>query len=136
MAQKKNYRNYSEILGNVANVYQTPESNKAGVLRFSIATTHTFTKKDGTKGEKTNFIPVLVRPNRKWANQENVKKGSFLRVIGHLEDNSFVDENGARKGGLEVNADKIVVLREKKDGTVENTETGENEVVYDANFED
>ena len=128
MAKQKNYRNYSEIVGNVARVYQTPDE-KNGDLRFTVATHRKYNKKDGTKVEETTYLNVHVRPNRKWAKQENVTKGAFLRIIGHLESNAYQTEDGNWKGGMEIGADKIVVLKAREDGKVENTETGEVETI-------
>ena len=128
MAKQKNYRNYSEIVGNVARIYQTPDE-KNGDLRFTVATHRKYTKKDGTKVEATTYLNVHVRPNRKWAKQENVTKGAFLRIIGHLENNAYQTEDGNWKGGMEIGADKIVVLKAREDGKVENTETGEVETI-------
>lgn len=124
MAKAKYYSNYAEVVGNVANIYQKNE-NKTGEMRFAIATHRSYTKKDGTKGEETEFLNVLVRPNRKWAKQETVEKGKFLRVVGHLENNSYRAEDGAWKGGMEICADKITELKKREDGKVENSENNE-----------
>ena len=97
-----------------------------------IATHRSYTKKDNTKGQETQFLNVLVRPGRKWASQQVVTKGAFLRVIGHLENNGYRAEDGSWKGGMEINADKITVLKAREDGKVENTETGEVEQVEEA----
>ena len=128
MAKQKNYNNYSEVVGNVVNVYQQP-TGKTAEMRFTLATHRNFTKKDNTKGQETEFLNVLVRPGRKWAKHESVAKGAFLRVIGHLENNGYRAEDGSWKGGMEINADKITVLKAREDGKVENTETGEVETI-------
>ena len=122
MAKAKMYSNFVELVGNVASV---KDANKIGDVRFRLAVHHRFTKKDGTKGEETHFIPVLVRPNRRYAKQDDVTVGKFLRVIGHLEDNSYKAEDGTYKGGIEVNADKISIITKRADGQVESAETGE-----------
>lgn len=125
MAKQKNYNNYVEIVGNVANIYQKPSGEKPGDMRFVIANHRSYTKKDGTKGEETIFLNVHVRPGRKWAKQEAVTKGAFMRVLGHMENNSYQAEDGTWKGGMEIGADKITLLVKKEDGSVQNTETGE-----------
>jgi len=127
MAQSKNYNNFTELVGNVAN--QPKVSEKTNDMRFTIATHHTYTKKDGTRETETTFLNVHLRPGRKFAKQESVTKGAFLRILGHLENNSYVDASGNRRGGMEIGADKIVLLRKREDGSVENTETGEVEVI-------
>lgn len=128
MAKAKNYNNFVEIVGNVANIYQTP-GEKAGDMRFTLANHRSFTKKDGTKGESTSFINVKVAAGRRYAKQETVTKGAFLRVAGHLENNAYQGPDGNWKGGVEIGADKIVVLKAREDGKVENTETGEVETI-------
>ena len=125
MAKQKNYNNYVEIVGNVANIYQKPSGDKPGDMRFVIANHRSYTKKDGTKGEETIFLNVHVRPGRKWAKQEVVTKGAFMRVLGHMENNSYQAEDGSWKGGMEIGADKITLLVKKEDGSVQDTETGE-----------
>lgn len=135
MAKAKNYSNYVELVGNVANIYS--KSEKTGEMRFNLAFHRKYTKKDGTEVSETSYLPILVRPNRKWAKQDVVTKGAFLRVTGHLENNSYEvkDAEGKSfepkqfKGGVEVNADKITVLKAREDGKVENTETGEVETI-------
>lgn len=129
MAKAKNYNNYAEIVGNVTKVFQNPADNKASEMRFTIGVHRSYTKKDGTKASETQFLNVLVRPGRRWAKQEAVTKGAFLRVIGHLENNGYLAEDGRWKGGMEINADKISVLLAREDGKVQNTETGEVEDV-------
>lgn len=135
MAKAKNYSNYSEQVGNVANIYQ-PVSEKTGEMRFSLAVHRKYPKKDGTKGEETQFLNVLVRPGRKWASQELVKKGAFLRVIGHLENNGYQAADGTWKGGMEINADKLTLIEKKENGTLVNSETGETETLTDATVEE
>lgn len=125
MAKQKNYNNYVEIVGNVANIYQKPSGEKDGDMRFVIANHRSYTKKDGTKGEETIFLNIHVRPGRKWAKQDAVTKGAFMRVLGHMENNSYQAEDGTWKGGMEIGADKITLLVKKEDGSVQDTETGE-----------
>lgn len=125
MAKEKNYNNYVEIVGNVSTIYQEPANNAKGEMRFKIANHRTYTKKDGTKDEKTHFLNVLVCPGRKWAKQERVVKGNFLRIKGHLENNAYQDKEGNWKGGVEINADSIIELKRRDDGKIENAETGE-----------
>lgn len=125
MAKQKNYNNFVECVGNVANIYQKPSGEKDGDMRFVIANHRSYTKKDGTKGEETIFLNVHVRPGRKWAKQEAVTKGAFMRVLGHMENNSYQAEDGTWKGGMEIGADKITLLVKKEDGSVQDTETGE-----------
>lgn len=129
MAKQKNYNNYTEVVGNVANIYQNVEN---GDMRFTLAAHRRFTKKDGTKGEKTQFLSVCVVSGRRYAKQDAVAVGSFLRVIGHLENNAYQDKEGNWKGGMEIQADKITVLKDRGNGTVENTETGEVETLEPA----
>lgn len=130
MAKAKNYNNFVEVVGNVTS--EPRVSEKTGDMRFTVAAHRKYTKKDGSEVEESTFLNVHLRPNRKYAKQESVAKGAFLRVLGHLENNTYKDkETGQYKGGIEIGADKIVVLKKREDGTVENTETGEIENVED-----
>ena len=128
MAKQKNYNNYSEVVGIVSKIYQEP-TEKNSDMRFNIATHRSYTKKDGTKAQDTQFLPVLVKAGRRWAKQEDVTKGVLLRVIGHNENNAYQTTDGTWKGGMEICADKITILKSREDGKVENTETGEVEAI-------
>ena len=113
MAKEKAYNNYAEVVGNVCE-NGIAKSEKTGELRFNLATHRKYTKKDGTKGEETQFLRVLVRPGRKFASQEAIVKGAFIRVKGHLENNSYKKEDGSFAGGIEINADAITVIPRKE----------------------
>lgn len=123
MAKAKNYNNFAEVVGNVSNIYQNP-GEKAGDMRFTLAVHRNYTKNDGTKAESTQFLNIKVAAGRRYAKQDSVSKGAFIRVLGHLENNAYQNAEGVWKGGMEINADKITVLRKREDGKVENTETG------------
>lgn len=135
MAQAKNYSNYVEVVGNVATIYQKPTEKNFGEMRFRLINHRSYTKKDGTKGSEDTPVSILVKKNRRWAKQDIIEKGKFIRVVGHLEDNSYKDADGKWHGGLEISADKIVELKKREDGKVENTETGQAEVI-DQNVEE
>ena len=134
MAKAKNYNNYAELVGNVSKIRQSSD-NKRGEMRFTLGVHHSYTKKDGTKATETQFINVLVAANRRYAKQDVVTVGKFLRVIGHLENNAFLSKDGNWVGGIEINADKIVELKKREDGAIENTETGEVENIEDEAIE-
>ena len=125
MAHEKVYKNYAEVIGRVAKIIQDPEKSKTGEMRFTIASHAYYTKKDGTKGEETQFLKVLVRPKRRFAKQSVVKVGDLLLVKGKNVNNSYQKEDGSWDGGQEINADAIKVLKKKGEGKVEDAATGE-----------
>ena len=125
MAKAKIYNNYAEVIGRVAKIFQNPENGKSGEMRFTLANHSFYTKKDGTKGEKTDFLTILVRPKRRFAKQSDVKVGDLLHIKGHNENNGYQAEDGTWKGGQEINADAIKVLKKKGEGKVEDAATGE-----------
>lgn len=131
MAQAKNYSNYVEVVGNVSSEPYVNE--KTGIMKFNFATHRKYTKKDGTQEEQTSFLRASLAPKRNAAKQSAVTKGAFLRIKGHLEDNSYRDKDGNYKGGMEIGVDSITVLRKREDGKVENTETGNVEAITDEN---
>lgn len=135
MAKAQNYSNYAEVVGNVAVIFQNPSEKNFGQMRFRLINHRSYTKNDGTKVTEDTPVPVLVKKGRRFAKQENVTVGAFLRVKGHFEDNSYKDEAGAWHGGFEINADKIEVLKKREDGKVENVETGQVEEIDQNNVE-
>lgn len=114
MAKAKNYNNYVEVVGNVCEK-GIVKSETAGII-FNLANHRRFTKKDHTKGEDTEFLRVHVRPGRKYAKIEDIQKGAFLRIKGHLENNSYKDEATGEyhNFSMEIAADTVTVIPRKE----------------------
>jgi single-strand DNA-binding protein len=86
-----------------------PERSGNGPCRFSIATTHAYTK-DGEKVEETEWVSVTV-----WGKQGDsclkfLKKGREVSVIGRLKTTEYTDKEGNAKRRTECIADRVIFL--------------------------
>ena len=86
--------------------------------RFRIATTRKFQKENGETVEYTEWFSVVC-----WGAayvekviQPFVQKGSFVQVMGRVQNTRWTDQDGIERFGVEVVADRIDLL--DKAGTV------------------
>ena len=85
---------------------------KATRARFRIATTRKFQKESGEIVEYTEWFSVIC-----WGEayveklvQPYVKKGSFLQIIGRVQNTRWTDQDGIERFGVEIVADRIDLL--------------------------
>lgn len=85
---------------------------KASRARFRIATTRKFQKESGEMVEYTEWFSVVC-----WGEayvekviQPHVKKGSFVQVMGRVQNTRWTDHDGIERFGVEVVATRIDLL--------------------------
>lgn len=85
---------------------------KATRARFRIATTRKFQKESGEIVEYTEWFSVIC-----WGEayveklvQPYVKQGSFLQIMGRVQNTRWTDQNGIERFGVEIVADRIDLL--------------------------
>lgn len=85
---------------------------KATRARFRIATTRKFQKESGEVVEYTEWFSVVC-----WGEgyvekviQTYVRKGSFLQVMGRVQNTRWTDTDGIERFGIEVVAERIDLL--------------------------
>lgn len=85
---------------------------KASRARFRIATTRKFQKESGETVEYTEWFSVVC-----WGEayvekviQPYVKKGSFVQVMGRVQNTRWTDQDGIERFGVEVVVDRIDLL--------------------------
>jgi len=82
------------------------------ILVFSIATTESYTSKDGQKKEETMWHNITVFGGlTKYASY--LKKGSLVFVEGQLKENKYTDKDGNSKTSYYVKANKLKNLSSK-----------------------
>lgn len=96
------------LLGRLGNSPELKYTNSGtAVCNFSLATSESYKKKDGTKEEKTEWSKIVV-----WGKvAENVNKylskGSLVFVEGKLETRAWEDKNGQKRYTTEIVASRI-----------------------------
>jgi single-strand DNA-binding protein len=95
-------------LGRDAELRYTPGG--APVSTVNIATTETWTGKDGTKNEKTEWHRCVLWGKMAESLQEYLVKGKQIWVEGKLQTRQWEDKDGHKRYTTEVRADRVVLL--------------------------
>jgi single-strand DNA-binding protein len=86
------------------------------VANFSIATTESYTGKDGQKVEKTEWHNIVMWRGLAEVAEKYLKKGKQIFVEGRLQTRSWDDQTGQKKYMTEIVADNMVMLGGPRDG--------------------
>jgi single-strand DNA-binding protein len=79
------------------------------ILKFSIACSEPIKKPDGSWGEHTEWVPVVVWGKRAEGLAKFLAKGHTVIVTGKMRTTSYEDRDGNRRFRTEISADDIVV---------------------------
>lgn len=103
--------NKATLIGNLG---KDPEvraiASGVKVANFSIATTESYTGKDGNKVDKTEWHNIVMWRGLAEVAEKYLKKGSQVYVEGRLQTRSWDDQNGQKRYTTEIVADNMVML--------------------------
>jgi single-strand DNA-binding protein len=98
----------------VGNLGKDPEvrtiSNGALVATFSIATSETFTNKDGQKVDKTEWHNLVLWRGLASVAEKYLKKGNKVYIEGKLRYRQYDDKDGNKKYITEIEATELMLL--------------------------
>ncbi len=103
--------NKATLIGNLGKdpeVRATPSGAK--VANFSIATTESYTGKDGQKVDKTEWHNIVMWRGLAEVAEKYLKKGAQVYVEGRLQTRSWDDKEGQKRYTTEIIADNMVML--------------------------
>lgn len=86
------------------------------VANFSIATSESYTGKDGNKVEKTEWHNIVMWRGLADVAEKYLKKGSPVFIEGRLQTRSWDDQSGNKRYTTEIVADNMVMLGGRRDG--------------------
>jgi single-strand DNA-binding protein len=89
-----------------AKTFQSGDS----VVNFRIACTEKFKKRDGEKGEHTEWIGCVLRGKRGEALLQYLTKGTKLYVRGGLRTREYQKRDGTTGFAVELNVDELELL--------------------------
>jgi len=99
------------LLGNVG---KDPEikyfDNESSVANFSLATSETYTNKNGEKVTNTEWHNVQAWRGLAKIVEKYVKKGDLIYIEGRIKTRSYDDKDGNKKYITEILADEIKML--------------------------
>src|SRR5687768_3095209 len=98
----------------VGNLGKDPEvrtiSNGALVATFSVATSETFTNKEGQKVDKTEWHNVVLWRGLASVAEKYLKKGNKVYIEGKLRYRQYDDKDGNKKYITEIEASELMLL--------------------------
>jgi single-strand DNA-binding protein len=110
----------------VGNVGSDPEirniSDGVKVANFSIATSETFTNKNGEKSTNTEWHKLVAWNSIATVCEKYVKKGSQIFIQGKLKTRSYDDKDSVKHYTTEIYVTSLQLLGRKPDGANETTE--------------
>ena len=95
-------------LGKDPDVRAIPSGVK--VANFPIATSESYTGKDGQRVEKTEWHNIVMWRGLAEVAEKYLKKGNPVFIEGKLQTRSWEDQNGQKKYMTEIVADNMVML--------------------------
>jgi single-strand DNA-binding protein len=103
-------------LGNEPELRHTP--NGSPVANFSIATTDSWTNKDGQQETRTEWHRIVAWNRLAEICDEYLKKGRQVYIEGRLQTRSWEDQNGQTRRVTEIIATQMLMLG-SREGTEE-----------------
>jgi len=122
----------------VGNLGKDPETrtiqNGSLVARFSVATSETYTNKEGQRVENTEWHNVVVWRGLATIAEKYLKKGNKVYIEGKLRTRQYEDKDGVKKYTTDVEATDMVLLdRPANAGGGTNNSQGNNTNSYSNN---
>jgi single-strand DNA-binding protein len=95
-------------LGQDPEVKMLDKGNK--FAKFSLATSDSFTAKDGSKQEQTQWHNIVVWGNLAGICEKYLKKGKEIAVDGRLTYRNYEDKNGTKHYISEIVANELLFV--------------------------
>ena len=96
-------RNNVKLIGRLGQDPEVKTLDKGNKFaKFSLATSDSFTAKDGSKQEQTQWHNIVVWGNLAGICEKYLKKGKEIAIDGHLTYRNWEDKNGTRHNMSEI----------------------------------
>ncbi len=110
--------NKATIIGNLGS---DPEIRTTGtgskVASFSVATSRSWSGKDGQQQEKTEWHRIVAWAKLADVVERYLKKGDRVYVEGEIQYRSYEDKDGVTKYSTEINAREMIMLGGRDGGS-------------------
>ena len=101
-------------LGQDPDVKTMDKGNK--FAKFSLATSDSYTAKDGSKQEQTQWHNIVVWGNLAGICEKYLKKGKEIAIDGRLTYRSYEDKNGTKHTISEIIASEMLFVGANTEG--------------------
>ena len=104
-------RNNVKLIGRLGQDPEIKTLDKGNkVATFSLATSDSFTGKDGNKQEQTQWHNIVVWGNLAGICEKYLKKGKEIAIDGRLTYRSWEDKNGTKHTSSEIVASELLFV--------------------------
>ena len=101
------FLNRVELRGRVGHDPKVFTIGDAQVARFSLATNEAFRGKNGELREETTWHNISAWAGRNVMDFKDIRKGSFVSLVGRLRNSRFMSGDGSEKSVIEVVAGRL-----------------------------
>ena len=109
-------RNSVKLIGRLGQDPEVKTLEKGNKFaKFSLATSDSFTAKDGSKQEQTQWHTIVVWGNLADICEKHLKKGKEIAVDGRLTYRSWEDKNGTKHLSSEIVANDFLFVGSNSD---------------------
>ncbi len=100
------------LIGNLGKDPEVRTFENGGMLvRFPVATTETYTNREGEKKESTEWHTIIVRsPRLGEVCERHLHKGDKVYIEGKIRSRQWTDEAGQTRYTVEIAADSMTML--------------------------
>lgn len=126
----------------VGNLGKDPEvrtiQSGAQVAKFSLATSESYTNKEGQKIESTEWHNVVLWRGLATVAEKYLKKGNKVYIEGKIRNRQYEDKDGVKKYITEIEATDLLLLDRPQNTTVggyNNANTSSNDAISTSNHD-
>jgi single-strand DNA-binding protein len=101
------------------------------VTTFSVATSRTWSTADGEKREETEWFNVVAWSSLAEICKQYLTKGQQVYIEGRLQTRRWDDQEGNKHTSVEIVANEMIILSERREG---GESTGETESAEEEEF--
>lgn len=104
------------LVGKLDSDPEVKESTLGSIVRLRVAVTEEWTKKDGTKGEFTEWHTVAIYDDRCQALAQTLRKGAIVYLEGQIKTRKWKDKEGKDRLQTEITLPKFRGVLARLDG--------------------
>jgi len=97
------------------------------VTTFSVATSRTWSTSDGEKREETEWFNVVAWSSLAEICKQYLTKGQQVYIEGRLQTRHWDDQEGNKHTSVEIVANEMIILSERRESGEETTESESSE---------
>jgi single-strand DNA-binding protein len=97
------------------------------VTTFSVATSRTWNTSEGEKRDETEWFNVVAWSSLAEICKQYLSKGQQVYIEGRLQTRHWDDQEGNKHTSVEIVANEMIILSERRETGETSTESGSNE---------